>query len=370
MRILTYGLVGTNRGGIETFLLNMNESMSGNCVFDYVVEEDECIHGSRIADNGGRVYYIAGRRHNPLANLADNWNLLRKARKNHWKAYFNVSSLSWVFPIVEARLLGVDTFVHAHNAAFVDCNNTFIHRIANRIGRGVLRRLKIKRLSCSRPCTEFIFGSNSDVELVRNAVSVERFRFSESTREWMRSRLGVSNRLVIGFMGRFAYQKHPDYLVDIACLMEGASFPWSIVMVGDGPMRKEVEQEVSDKGLRDCFIFAGNVDNPSDYLQAFDLLLLPSRHEGLPYVAIEAQASGLPCFLSDAITREVSVTDLVSFLPVDGFSPDRWVKAIETAYDSGDRVLAKRAEYAEIVENSGYGIRSEAARLEDALCNG
>ena len=99
-------------------------------------------------------------------------------------------------------------------------------------------------------------------------------------------------------------------------------------------------------------------------------MLLPSRHEGLPYVAIEAQASGLPCFLSDAITREVSVTDLVSFLPVDGSSPDQWVKAIEVEHDSGDRALAKRAEYAEIVENSGYGIQSEAARLEDALCNG
>lgn len=48
MRILVHGLVGTNLGGIETFLLNMNEAMSDECIFDYVIEESKCMHEARI----------------------------------------------------------------------------------------------------------------------------------------------------------------------------------------------------------------------------------------------------------------------------------------------------------------------------------
>ena len=77
-------------------------------------------------------------------------------------------------------------------------------------------------------------------------------------------------------------------------------------------------------------IFAGVRSDVPRLMSAMDVLLLPSLYEGMPNVALEAQACGLPCLLSDTITKEANVTGLVTYLPMNcGTSP--WVAATENA---------------------------------------
>ena len=98
-RILVYGLVGTNRGGIETFLLKMNQYMSSDTIFDYVVEGSSCLHLDEINAKGGKVFYIRKRHNHPFGNIKDNKELLKSKRKDYDTVYFNLSSLSWIEPI-------------------------------------------------------------------------------------------------------------------------------------------------------------------------------------------------------------------------------------------------------------------------------
>ena len=91
---------------------------------------------------------------------------------------------------------------------------------------------------------------------------------------------------------------------------------------------------------------------------AMDLLLLPSLYEGLPVVGIEAQASGLPCILSDTITQEVALCD-VKFESIKR-EPEIWVKDIETVVVNDD---SKRREASNIVASLGYDINIEAGKL-------
>ncbi len=79
--------------------------------------------------------------------------------------------------------------------------------------------------------------------------------------------------------------------------------------------------------IYDRCIFAGNKSNASDYYQAMDYFCFPSRYEGLPGSVIEAQAAGLQCLVSDAVTPEVNATELVSMMSINSEARD-WARKI------------------------------------------
>ena len=79
------------------------------------------------------------------------------------------------------------------------------------------------------------------------------------------------------------------------------------MLVGDGPVKKEIESQVAELKCRDRFIFTGVTSEVASAMSAMDIFLFPSRYEGLGIVAIEAQAAGLQCVLSDVVPKEVDV---------------------------------------------------------------
>ena len=85
---------------------------------------------------------------------------------------------------------------------------------------------------------------------------------------------------------------------------------------------------------------------------------MPSRLEGLGFVAIEAQCAGLPCLLSDGVPREVAITNLVHFLSLEE-NPEKWARKI-LQYSS-----QKRIDISKDVLNSGYDINDAIKKLEN-----
>ena len=112
--------------------------------------------------------------------------------------------------------------------------------------------------------------------------------------------------------------------------------------------------------LEDGVVFLGLTDRIQDLLQAMDVMVLPSRHEGLPLVAVEWQMAALPCVLSDAITEECAFTDLVRFLSLD----ERYEKWADTVLEMRHRDRARDALLAEeLAGRNGYDIEKDAAWL-------
>ncbi len=81
-----------------------------------------------------------------------------------------------------------------------------------------------------------------------------------------------------------------------------------LMFVGDGADSNEIKNYVKQLKLEEYTLFVGEKDNVSEYLSAMDIFVLPSLFEGLPLSAIEAQASGLPTFISDGVPEDAMAT--------------------------------------------------------------
>ena len=98
-------------------------------------------------------------------------------------------------------------------------------------------------------------------------------------------------------------------------------------MLGKGPLMDDMKKLAIKLHIIDRCIFAGNKSNASDYYQAMDYFCFPSRYEGLPGSVVEAQAAGLQCLVSDSVTSEVNVTELVSMRSINS-EPRDWARKI------------------------------------------
>lgn len=361
--VLVYGMMGTNQGGIETFLLKMNAEVGPELAFEYVIDTAECMHTQAIEALGGSVTYIASRRHRPLQNLRDSLRLLRARREDVRTVYFNLSSLSWIPPVLIALALGYRVVIHSHNSRYVKANSGALYLAINNLSRFVLGRCRLVRLTCSAPAAAFLFGRREDVAMVYNAIDAEKFRFSQAVRDRMRQENGLEDSFVLGFVGRLADQKNPLFLCDILARVAEEIPKARLMVLGDGSMRKALEARIDELSLGGRITLLGNQPNVNDWMWAMDVLLLPSLHEGLPYVLVEAQASGLPCLTSESVTREAAATPLVEYLPLGDAAV--WAARVCALYEA--RAALDRDRWFQTIMDSPFNIRNESKKLARIL---
>ena len=183
----------------------------------------------------------------------------------------------------------------------------------------------------------------------------------------MRKNYGLSDECyAIGFVGNLVDQKNPFFLMDVFKAVNNNKNV-KFFVVGDGNRRTEIEEYAKRIGIFDKVLFTGKINNVHEILQAMDLMLLPSNYEGLPNVVLEWQISGLPMIISDRITRECCLTDLVKFLPIDQ-GVDIWKNEINIKNRKYDR--QKASAYAvEEMKKKGFDINDSVKTLLDLYCN-
>jgi glycosyltransferase involved in cell wall biosynthesis len=139
-------------------------------------------------------------------------------------------------------------------------------------------------------------GIRARFEVVPNAVDLDRYRPPEpGERETVRTRLGISPDAPVGVcVGRLVDQKGQDVLLRAWTALRERIPDAECILVGDGPNRAELEQ-LAGPGVR----FVGNQEDTRAWLVAADVVVQPSRWEGLSLVALEALASGCSLVTTD-----------------------------------------------------------------------
>ena len=213
--------------------------------------------------------------------------------------------------------------------------------------------------ACSKLAADWLFPlviPRERIQILPNAVDVKKFRFDKRVRNEVRRRLGVEGRIVAGHVGRYSYTKNQEFL--IRCFAESCKRnpELYLILMGQGENIEKVRGVVDELGMKEHIKCYGWREDTRDFLQAMDVFCLPSVFEGLPISVVEAQASGLKCLVSDCVTREVKITDLVKFLPL---KKESWVEEL-----AGCRIERERGWMDEWFERADYSMEASCRKLE------
>ncbi len=220
-------------------------------------------------------------------------------------------------------------------------------------------------MACGMDAGIYMWGKTAvehdRVIIMKNAIDTRIFRFSPDVREEKRKELGLSGKYVIGIVGRLSDQKNYPFLLRTMKLVAEKRKDAVLVVVGRGLEEKEKEiKELSEKmNLGEHIRFLGIRSDVQELLNAMDVFVLPSLYEGLPVVLIEAQANGIREFVSNTVTKEMDITDLITFLPIED-TEQLWADKI-IAYSAE---LSHRQEYADRVREAGYDVKAQSKKLE------
>lgn len=323
-----------NAGGMENYVMNLYRRMNRNEIqFDFITHHQaRGLYDDEIESMGGRIY-----RFSVLddKNILKYWNELNHFFKNHpdYKIVHGHLSSMAVFYLGAAKKNNVPwRIAHSHGAGFLHTP------------KGITKYLLFRttkwnaniRLACSTEAGKYLYG-NSPFEFVPNGIDVVRFSFDSDVRIRLREELGLENNYVIGHVGRFNLQKNHEYLLRVFKGVLAKRPEARLFLLGDGERFKEI-QELSHKlQIEQAVVFAGVHKDVEKYYQAMDVFVLPSIFEGLPVTGIEAQYSGLPCVLSNKITKEVAITNQVNFLGISDSDINAWVDALVSAQPNSQR---------------------------------
>ena len=346
-----------DRGGAESMCMNLYRKIDKTKIqFDFVKHTSEKgAFEDEICQLGGEIYTAPAFRIVNYIQYCNWW-------KNHFKIHpehqiihghmFTVSSLYFNVAHKFNRL----TIGHSHSSQ-PNGRSLTIKNIIKTIIRKKVPYTSDYCLACSDSAGRFLFGEK-EYFVLKNAINTDAFVFNADIRNKIRDAFEYKNSdIVLCVVASFTEPKNPLGVVDIFKKIHSDNPNVKLVWVGDGPLRNSFEEKVKSIGLTDVVRLLGVRSDTFDVLQAADVFMLGSIFEGLPVSAIEAQASGLTCLLSDGISKETDITGLCKFLPID--KPELWSQAVSNI-DFKNRPNTK-----EKIASAGYDVDTTAKWLQE-----
>lgn len=362
IRVLYRGM-SNNPGGMEAYIMNYYRHIDRNLVqFDFIVPQGMTIaYEEEIKAMGGNIYKeIVSVIKNPIKGLLYDKLFFRKYPEIDI-LHVNDCSAANLRLMKTAKACGVHTrILHSHNNDYlVPLRKRQL--IVEAHNKKHLQEIATDLFACSQAAGEFMFGEYP-FRIVKNAVEPKAYAFSNDQRKRVRSELGISEyQTVIGCVARLDYQKNHTFTLKVFAKYREMDPGSVLVLVGDGPLRENIEKEIKELALEDSVILLGIRKDVPVLLNAFDLFLLPSRSEGLGIVLIEAQINGLACVVSDRVPAESNILGRIHYIPLEQ-DASHWAREICQLKNAEDK---NRTVDLNIVQEAGYDINIESKKLQE-----
>ncbi len=359
LRIL-HSVSNMDRGGIETMLMNYYRNIDRTKIqFDFISNKTKPgDYDDEIKSLGGRIFLAPGLKPSDYPKyikfikniLSENPEIKILHAHNEGMAFYPLSS---------AKKCGLDVRIaHAHNTKIIKDYKWPLKIVC----KAMLPHTANYYWSCGTDAGIYYFGKKKWAEkgkILHNAISLTSFKFDACIRESLRAEYGLSDKLVIGHVGRFNKQKNHLRLIDIFYEISLKRSDAVLLLIGEGELENDVKNKAVKYGLEDKVMFLGLRNDVNKFYQAMDVFVMPSVFEGLPVVGIEAQAAGLECVYSDKITKEALILPASERVSLKK-SNSEWADII-LKHNTSD---IDREQAFKIACNSGYDICTEAKKLE------
>lgn len=349
-----------NRGGAETNLMNYFRRIDiTKFQFDFIVHrEEKGAYEDEISKLGGKIYRLPAI--HPL-----HLNKYKSAVKKFFDTHSNYDIIHGqcselgIFIYKEAKKRKVPVIIaHAHNSK--------MYFDAKAIFRSFWKRSMMKYVntyfSCGHQSSIWLFGEKKANEafLMNNAIDTARFAYNNEISKAIRKQFNAHKTINIIHVGRFNIQKNHKFLIEIyAALVKLNPNKYKLFLVGEGELKKEMEQLVHKSGLNNSVVFLGLRSDVGALLNGMDIFLFPSLFEGFPVSLVEAQTNGLKCFVSEYIPEEsILIKANVNIISIHE-KPSFWAKQI------GKYQSVNRAEAAALISSQGFDIAINVKKLEN-----
>ncbi|MEN6418935.1 MAG: glycosyltransferase family 1 protein, partial [Clostridiaceae bacterium] len=321
--------------------------------FDFFVHETSSFpQRAEIEQLGGRYFLTP-----PYSSVFKyQKTLTRLLRENqYYIVHSHINTLN-VFSLFAAFLAGVPVRIcHNHSTVYWGERGKALIKY---ILRPLAKIFATEYFACGEKAGRWFYGDRrfqrGKVQILPNAIDPERYQFDIGARETLRAEYGIApDTLVVGHVGRFTYAKNHTFLLDVFAALHKEQPDSVLLLAGEGELEPQIRMKAQALDLNQCVRFLGVRDDVNKLYSAMDVFFLPSHFEGMPVVLVEAQASGLPCVISDRVTDEMKSEHLIQRL-AGSESIDAWVQAL---------ISARRTERKSGVRLAEYDISIQAERL-------
>ena len=345
--------------GMTNVVMNYYRQISSDCCqFDFLYfRPSKASFEAEIHQRGGRTIEIA-----PPSHAGALLHQLRAFFSENAERYDAIHCHPLWSPVAISMTLGsaaqTPVIAHCHSTQYSEKR---FSAIRNKAMLPMIRRSATAFAACSEEAMS-MFRLKPETPapqmVLPNAIEVEAYRFSESDRENTRVEFGIDkDTFVIGQVGRFSPEKNHAWTLEVFARFVQLHPNAKLLLPGDGALREQLVQKAQALGIRDWVLFCGRRSDMPRIYAAMDVLIMPSLFEGVPVSAVEAQASGLPCLLSDTITKEVQM-GLCNYYSLER-KPEEWVEQIVKLSANTQNRAALNAK----LVGSQYDIRKQAERL-------
>lgn len=328
---IVHNIASLHLGGSQAFVMNMYRNIDRSKVqFDFVVtpETKEGFY-NEITNLGGKIFSCP--RYKGTNHIQYNkwWDDFFNEHPEYKVIHGHVRSTASIYLKI-AKRHGLVTIAHSHSTS----NGNGISAIVKRIMQLPIRKQADYLFACSDKAGKWLYGEKAITQqnyyMIPNGVDLKRFEFDVNKRNQMRMTLGIKkDMMILGHIGRLSTPKNHKFLLNVFNKYHKINSNSKLLLVGDGELFDCIKEHIDKLNISDAVIMTGSKQNTEDYYQVMDIFVFPSLWEGLPVSVVEAQANGLQCLISDVITHDVDLTDLIQYLPLD---EELWLGAIVEAH--------------------------------------
>lgn len=305
-------------GGSQAFIMNIYRKIDRSKVqFDFVVFP-ETVEGfyNEVKALGGKIYVCPRFSARNCVAFVRWWHRFFQEHKEYRIIHSHVRSVASIYLSI-AKKYGLRTIIHSHSTS----NGKGFAATVKAVLQKPLPKIADYLFACSDLAGEWLFGKEAttwpNYRMIPNGIDCKKFAFSQELQQQTRREWNIpDDAFVVGHIGRFHEAKNHSFLVQVFEKVLQTCPNAILLLVGDGSLKEEIERHCVDAGIMGNVRFTGSQMAPEKFYPAMDVLVFPSKWEGLPVSVVEAQASGLPCLTSDAVTQNVKLTDLVKYLSI------------------------------------------------------